>query len=179
MKRSPGKALYLFLSALLGMILFGVLHRALVVIYYLLQDGYYFHFQFKIAAGDVQALDFFTMLVALFLGGWYGVWIGLHWYQLVYESEHKPGLFHGFIPHHFRKGERARRAAERQPSAEMKAVHVPVSERPTFEKITNLKSSLPWDLDDIENTDVKIVRKPVRRKTVRKTVKRVRKVEPV
>lgn len=179
MKRSTGKALYIFLASLLGIILFGVFHRALVVIYYLMQDGYYFNLKIQMSQADLQALDFFTMLVALFLGGWYGVWLGLHWYELVYEGEHRAGLFHGFIPHHFRKGERARRAAAKSSSTE-KAVHVPVVERPSFEKITDMKSSLPWDLDDLDGDDVKVVRKTVRKKVVRKAApKRVRKTEAV
>ncbi len=176
MKKNPGKALYLFLCALLGIMLFGVFHRALVVIYYLLQDGAYFHMPFSIGSADLQALDFFTMLIALFLGGWYGVWIGLHWYELVYEGEHRAGLFHGFLPHYFRKEERANR--RKAGAVEPKAVHVPVTEqRPTFEKITNLGSSMPWDIDDIGSE--RMTKKPVRKKVVRKTVKRVRKVESV
>lgn len=172
MKKGAGKALYIFLCSILGLILFMIFHRALVVIYYLVLDNNFQKFSFGMTAGDIQILDFLTMLVALFLGGWYGVWLGLHWYNLVYEGEHQPGLFHGFIPHHWRKSERARRSAERAPVLTTKPVHVPVAgSDKAFEKLASMKTNLPWDLDDLGDSDVKLVRKPVRKRVARKSAK--------
>ncbi len=104
MNRGVGKALYVFLCMIMGMILFAIFHRAVVVIYYILLNTNYETFSFGITEATVQAIDFFTLLVALFFGGWYGTALGLHWYRLVYEEKPGVGLFHGFIPHHWRDG---------------------------------------------------------------------------
>ncbi len=171
MKSGWGKALYIFLCTLLGIILFLIFHRALVVIAYIVIESNYQPLAWGLTNGDLQTIDFFTMLVALFLGGWYGVWLGLNWYSLVYEGEHSPGLLHGFLPHHYRRSERMKRKAARG----SEPVHVSVTEN-AADKISNMTSRLPWDLDDLDE-DTEMVKKPVRKKVVRKTVKRTKKSE--
>jgi hypothetical protein len=172
MKSGWGKALYIFLCTLLGIILFLIFHRALVVIAYILIENNYQPLAWGLTNGDLQTIDFFTMLVALFLGGWYGVWLGLNWYALVYEGEHSPGLLHGFLPHHYRRAERMKRKAARASQVEPEEMEVSES---AADKISNLSSSLPWDLDDLD--DAEMVKKPVRKKVVRKTTKRTKKVD--
>ena len=88
------KSLYLFLSSLLGSLLFLVIHQAAVVII----------FVFGVARGGLASFesymlfwvfDYFTLVIVLMLGSWYGIWLGMYWYEKVYEEEsHK-----GFISH--------------------------------------------------------------------------------
>ena len=103
MRKAATKALYLFLCAILGMVLFAMLHRAIFVLYDLLifVDGMY---AFGLSNIALAAIDFFALVVALFLGGWYGTMMGIDWYAMVYgpNAEVKAGMFHGFIPHHWR-----------------------------------------------------------------------------
>lgn len=103
MRKAATKALYLFLCAILGMVLFAMLHRAIFVLYDLLifVDGMY---AFGLSDIALAAIDFFALAIALFLGGWYGTMMGIDWYAMVYgpNAEVKAGLFHGFIPHHWR-----------------------------------------------------------------------------
>ncbi len=58
-----------------------------------------------LSEAGILALDFFTMLAALFFGGWYGIVLGLDWYSAVYgaKAEAKAGLFHAIVPHNWRK----------------------------------------------------------------------------
>ena len=115
-------------------------------------------------------MDFFTMIAALFLGGWYGTLLGMDWYSIVYgpNAEKPAGLFHGFLPHHMR-GYRAKHSA---PATTHTVVNVPV-----VEKIKE------WTFDDFltpkEEPKKKVaVKRAGARKTVRKTtVKRVTKSE--
>lgn len=104
MQKSSLKALYLFLTSWLGIILLLMLHRALFVIYDLL--GLFFP-EIRFFHADrflLQSIDFFTLLLALFFGGWYGIWLGLHWFDIVYEREGSRAnkVLHGFLPHHLR-----------------------------------------------------------------------------
>ena len=86
------KSLYIFLASLLGVMLFLVLHRVAVFFYlYLLAGGY-------ITTGleyyEFLALDYFSLTITLMLGAWYGIWLGLHWYEKVYEENSHGGLVH-------------------------------------------------------------------------------------
>lgn len=105
MRKAATKALYLFLCSILGMVLFAMLHRAIFVLYDLVLIMDYDTYSLGMSQAGILALDFFTMLAALFFGGWYGIILGLDWYSAVYgvRAETKPGLFHGFVPHAWRQ----------------------------------------------------------------------------
>ena len=86
------KSLYVFLTALLGMLLFYILHRVVVFLFlYLLAIGYlgtgpdYYRF---------LAWDYTTLVLALMGGAWYGVWLGLYWFEKVYVEKSHGGLAH-------------------------------------------------------------------------------------
>ncbi len=84
------KALYLFLTALLGMLLFFILHRLAVFAYlYALAMGY---ISPEINYLQLLVWDYFTLSLVLLGGGWYGVWLGLYWYQRIYEDKTHGGL---------------------------------------------------------------------------------------
>lgn len=87
------KSFYIFLTSLLGVLLFLILHRLVIFIYLyfiateVLTDGV-IYYQFL-------ALDYFTLVITLMMGAWYGIWLGLFWFNKVYE-ERSHG---GFVAH--------------------------------------------------------------------------------
>lgn len=91
------KSLYVFLSSLLGTMLFLLLHRLFMYFYYkisIVNPGMFFG---KLTYLDILALDLFTLLLALLLGLWYGIALGLKWYELVYESRAYKGVADNFV----------------------------------------------------------------------------------
>jgi hypothetical protein len=100
------KALYVYLCSFLGVLLFLIIHRSLFFFFYFLLDIDYTSFSFGFDTLQVQAFDMATLIISLFLGGWYGVWLGMNWYDLVYGSGHTGWLYaskywwKGFMPHH-------------------------------------------------------------------------------
>jgi hypothetical protein len=86
------KSLYLYLSSLLGMLLFLLVHRIVVFLV----------FVWASSAGSLitwdkyllfMGLDYFTLILFLMLGSWYGIWLGMYWYKRVYEEENFGGFF--------------------------------------------------------------------------------------
>ncbi len=159
--------MYVFLCMIMGMVLFAIFHRAVVVIYYILLNANYATYSFGLNEPTLRALDFFTLLLALFFGGWYGTMLGLHWYKLVYEDRDNAGLFHGFVPHHWRepKAERtgsigSAASTVARPSRPAKIVHTPqINRTSSFDIFKTIKPSAPrapmsWDLEDIATTTV-------------------------
>ncbi len=169
MKKTTIKALYLFLCSILGMVLFGMLHRSVFVLYDLLLTVDYDTYSFGMPQGAIPALDFTTMLLMLFLGGWYGVVLGLEWYALVYgpNAQAPAGLFHGFVPHNWRGRKKAKASSRMEslnsfmapaPAASVSTVKVPVAE------------SQAWSFDDFITPAAK--KKTTRKNTARKTTAR-------
>ncbi len=92
MFRDAKRALYVFLCGLMGGLLFLVIQRSLVLIYVILLRLNPAVFSLGLNLGDLIALDITTVFLALAGGGWYGIWVGLHWYDVVYERKTFPGL---------------------------------------------------------------------------------------
>lgn len=98
------KALYVYLCSFLGMLLFLIIHRSVFFFFYFLLDIDYTTFSLGFDPFDIQAFDMATLLISLFLGGWYGVWLGMNWYDLVYGSGYTGLLYaskywwKGFMP---------------------------------------------------------------------------------
>ncbi len=160
MKKTTAKAFYLYLCSILGMILFAMLHRAVFVLYDLLLVMDYDTYAFGMTSRNIMTLDFTTMLIALFLGGWYGVALGIEWYAMVYgpNAEKPAGLFHGFVPHHWRK---TKTNSQKISTSTENAVHVPVAE------------SKSWSFDDlIKTAPATVTSVPKKRATARKTTTR-------
>lgn len=175
----------------MGMVLFTIFHRSLMVIYYMLLNNDFQRFSFGMTEATLRSLDFFTLLITLFFGGWYGTGLGIHWYRLVYEGPHRAGLFRAVIPHHWRKDHHhqphARPAAHPSaapvPAPAAKAprvVHVQAHAKKmdsinVFEQLQAMRPrvAMPWDIDDIEDTEVErsAAKKPAKRKARATTAK--------
>jgi hypothetical protein len=159
MKRSAYKAFYLFLCSILGMVLLVILQRAIFVLYELMLLIDYSAYSFGLSPAALMTIDFFSLLAALFLGGWYGTALGLDWYSLVYgpNAPHKAGWFHGFLPHNFRRRRHNKHSAistEPAPVATSTVVTVPVT-------------SQGWSFDDLVSPKAE-----AKRKLARKTAKK-------
>ncbi len=190
MRKVATKALYLFLCAILGMVLFAMLHRAIFVLYDLLiftNDMY----AFGLSQMSLAIVDFCALLVALFLGGWYGTMMGIDWYAMVYgpNAEVRAGLFHGFIPHNWRGRKDRRKTASKMSAPATTSTTVKVSSKQETRKSEPEpeEEKAPvreWTFDDLITpkpvAKKKVVRKTAVRKTVRKAAaKKVTKTEKV
>lgn len=88
MLQSFRRSAYLFLSAMLGLLMFFILHR-IVVFFYLffatLGDTQFEYYHFLV-------WDYSTLILVLFLGIFYGLWLGKYWYAAVYYEKLHGGL---------------------------------------------------------------------------------------
>ena len=91
------KAVYIFLCSLMGALLFLILHRVAVFFYLVLMNYNYSAFSFGLPYWQFLALDYFTLILALLLGGLYGIWVGLYWYEAIYEHGHHGGFVHHVV----------------------------------------------------------------------------------
>ena len=176
MRKASSKALYLFLCSILGMVLFAMLHRSIFVLYDILLFSNFSTYSFGLSTVGIGVLDFLTMLGALFLGGWYGVLLGMDWYAIVYgpTAEKPAGLFHGFLPHHWRNG------AGKKTSTISK--HSAPTTTSTFVNVPVVEKIKQWSFDDFITPKAepkkRVAVKASAKKGVRKTIaKRVVKTE--
>lgn len=146
------KSLYIFLSSLMGVMLFLVLHRVGIFIYlYLITQGYvvssWSYVQFLV-------FDYFTLTLTLLFGAWYGIWLGVFWYDKVYVE----GSHSGFVAHISNKF-----MSRKSRGLESKMSHI--KER--------LETDL-WQLEDLAKTSLSQVSSPapIKRKIVRKAAPR-------
>ncbi len=89
------KSTYVFLCSILGILLFLLVHRLLFFFYLILISANPQIFSRGLNSLEISAIDFFTLILALFGGMWYGIWLGLRWYEAVYEKN----THNGFIGH--------------------------------------------------------------------------------
>ncbi len=102
---SVKKSLYVFLTAVLGILLFVTIQRSVSLIVVILLNVDYARYSFGTSPLQIHGFNIASMMLALFFGGWYGTWVGLHWYNVVYEHGGtgwlhglSGGLFHGSTP---------------------------------------------------------------------------------
>ncbi|HEX3096019.1 MAG TPA: hypothetical protein VHQ20_02775 [Patescibacteria group bacterium] len=172
MRKAVYKGLYLFLCSLLGMILLIMLHRAIFILYELLLIIDFKTYSLGMSSSVIALIDFFTMLIAIFLGGWYGIVLGIDWYAMVYgpNAEHPAGLFHAFKPHHWRGPKK-----EKKSSAKTATMTMPVAE--TTVKVPVAEKVREWTFDELLKPRVESKTEPKKRasaksaakKTIRKT----------
>ena len=152
------KSLYLFLTALLGMLLFFILHRIVIFFYlYLLAGGY---ITTDMSFYQFLVLDYASLLVVMVLGVWYGIWLGSYWFRKVYvEGSHR-----GFVQH-LKMGNYWNQA----PPKNLEKKIIAVKHR--------LEDDL-WQLEDLAKETVQQAEElgPLKRKVVRKRVVRKAKV---
>ena len=91
------KSFYIFLSALLGVMLFILLQRSLFLLAFLLGVN--------VLSPEFAEIDYGSFILSMFLGLWYGIWVGLYWFNLVYEEQAVPGMFRSMWGR-FRPGQR-------------------------------------------------------------------------
>jgi hypothetical protein len=82
------KSFYVALMGLVGMCLFFVLHRVVFFMAYLFISNPYSSLDML----NFWIMENFTLTLALLGGIWYGVWVGLYWYKIVYEDRLHPGF---------------------------------------------------------------------------------------
>lgn len=87
MQNGAKKSFYIFLSGLLGILLFILLERSLFLLAFLLGVD--------VLSGKFAQIDYAAFIAATTLGLWYGIWVGLYWYQIVYEERTHAGVFGG------------------------------------------------------------------------------------
>lgn len=178
MQQSLGKAFYLLLSSILGILLFMLLERSAFTIYVLLST-----YSAQSLAGNlnpalVQAVEAYSLLIALFLGAWYGIWLGLNWHHELYGEGAKPKLFHRFIPHSMRA-----KVPVKADTGEAQAVAVTI--KPTMRKTVaktakpktvkrapalKTKEVVAWSFDDLVKAQPAV--KPLVKKTRSTRVKK-------
>lgn len=86
------KSLYIFLSSLLGMLLFLIIHRLAVFCLLMLQSSGNKLFTLNMPYLEFLAWDYFSLLLTLLGGAWYGIWVGSYWYEKVYNECSHLGL---------------------------------------------------------------------------------------
>lgn len=102
MKNKSGKALYLLLTSIVGILLFVLLQRAALTIWVILSSYSMAGLSGKVSDAALQMIDGYSMLIALFVGAWYGIWVGLNWHQELYGDDRAPRMLHRFLPHSMR-----------------------------------------------------------------------------
>lgn len=142
---------YIFLSALLGMLLFLILHR--IVIFFILAGAYFNNASGLIGFNYLHFLawDYLTLILVLLFGAWYGIWVGTYWYDKVYESK----IHGGFISH---------LAAGRRQEVQRELLGEKLDELSE-----NVKEEI-WELEQLNKKVAKATRtpRPVKRRVVRK-----------
>ncbi len=98
---SAKKSLYLFLTALMGMLLFLVIHRLIVFAYLMLLYYNYPAFSFGLNLFEFMLFDYITLIMSLLFGMWYGIWLGQGWFEAVYEGGGHSGFFGHILRHYF------------------------------------------------------------------------------
>jgi hypothetical protein len=93
------KSLYLLMTGILGMMLFAIVCQVV-----------FFVFIYMVGAGVISTainynqffvLEYFVLIVMLMLGAWYGIWLGLYWFEKVYEEKSHRGFVHHVAVNYF------------------------------------------------------------------------------
>ncbi len=165
--RHAAKSFYLFMCAILGALLFSVLQRALTLIYLLLLNSDSARFSFGLSDDTLIIINYSTLIMAIIFGFWYGIWLGLYWYKVVYEDGHG-GLFHGFKGHWLhQEGIKSKPGASSSPIQPMTKTKpnivtapvvtaAPAPQSKTIKPVARTSSDPrdplgAWDLDDLMN----------------------------
>jgi hypothetical protein len=149
MPNGAKKAFYLFLTSLLGVFLFLILHRVVFFLYlYMIGQGligtsmdYY----------QMLLFEYFSLIICLMLGSWYGIWLGIYWFEKVYEEKSHGGFVHHLSKNYF--------------LPKPKVVE---------SRMTEIKERLETNLHELENlaestvSQLEVMPKPIKRRVVRK-----------
>jgi NAD-dependent DNA ligase len=86
------KSLYVFLCSLLGMLILLTLQHAIIFLYLSVITAFGTNDSINI---DLYSLNVVVWFLSVFFGGWWGVWLGMGWYKMVYEDAQHKGFVHG------------------------------------------------------------------------------------
>ncbi len=153
------KSLYIFLSSLLGMLLFLIIHRLVVFCLLILQSSGNKVFTLNMPYLEFLAWDYFSLLLTLLAGAWYGIWVGSYWYEKVYNEGSHLGLV-GHITENYWPKTTSYKDIKSKISEVKKTIHTEL-----------------WQLEDLNktlNSELSSRKKPLARKKVikRKTLKK-------
>jgi hypothetical protein len=81
----------------LGVLLFLILHRTIVLAYLFLEISNYSFFASDMPYFQILAIEYVSLMLFLFFGAWYGIWIGQHWYKNIYEEKSYEGVVKNVI----------------------------------------------------------------------------------
>lgn len=143
------KSFYLLLTSILGALLFFILHRVVVFLFlYALASG---ALNTTVSYWRFTIYDQASLALVLLLGAWYGIWVGMYWFQKVYEEKNHWGVIHHMAVNYW---------PNKKPSALTSKVAV-IRHR--------LENDL-WQLEDLAKTTVRSQAPaiPIKRKVVRK-----------
>lgn len=96
MQNGAKKSLYVFLTCIMGVLLFLILHRIAIFGWLILQIASYNYFGTEMPYVQVLAIEYITLVILLFFGAWYGIWVGEFWYEKVYMEKSQMGFF-GYV----------------------------------------------------------------------------------
>lgn len=168
------KALYLFLSSLLGMILVLMFHRSVFLIYDMLGDFFPRQQLLNLPYYYVAVADFTTLLLAMFIGGWWGIWLGLNWYKMVYEDRHVRSWFHGFLPHAWRSHKVKDSSAQASATGMPRKITATSDSSDVFQTMRATGIKPVWSFEDFKNVESKTEpkKRAVKKRVVKKRVKK-------
>lgn len=161
------KSLYVFLCSLLGMLILLTLQHAIIFLYLSVITAFGTNESVNI---DLYSLNVVVWFLSVFFGGWWGVWLGLGWYKMVYEDAQHKGFVHGLATalYGFSQGGK-------------KAVSTPVITKPKW-SLSDIIPKTTSNSDSIRKVIVKPKVKTVSRKSIpalvekpKKSVKKVTK----
>ena len=89
------KSFYLFLCAILGVLLFTIIHRAILLGLIILANNSSNANFYNLNTIDFLSINYGSLIIFVLAGAWYGIWLGLHWYRIVYEDG-KGGILRRF-----------------------------------------------------------------------------------
>jgi hypothetical protein len=78
MNSETKRSFYILLCGIIGVFFFLLIERGLLLLAFLIGVD--------VNSETVQVVDSLLSAVATFFGLWYGIWLGLHWYRMVYEE---------------------------------------------------------------------------------------------
>ncbi len=161
------KSLYVFLCSLLGMLILLTLLHAIIFLYLSVITAFGTNDSLSI---DLYSLNASVWFISVFLGGWWGVWLGLGWYKMVYEDAKHKGFVHGLATalYGFSQGGK-------------KIVSTPVVTKPKW-SLSDIIPKTPANSESTRRVVVKTKARPITRKSIpalvekpKKTVKKVSK----
>jgi hypothetical protein len=145
MRQGPGKSLYIFLCTVLGVMLFVVLQRSLALIHFILLNTNYQLFSFGLDPATLELINYISIGIAGFFGGWYGTWLGLHWHEVVYEKAQS-----GFKRVPQDSNPTAKPAPATKFSGGIKLVPIPEPKTvPVTAPAATVKPKPSWNVDDL------------------------------